>query len=248
MKKRSVPCITLVVALCTLAPAVGTNGPAISDSLPTAEQVIERYITAVGGREAIERLSTRLLIGRQTTDLEWTPPVYEVIPIAFYSRVPNSFLMVEHKADGTICEGFDGKATWVQDPDGINLNDQPRDLKLSWLLNPQNALRLSDYFPGLRVAARDYIGGTPVCVLDPVGLDRTYYSLYFDADTGLLVRIGYYTDLEDYREVDGVKFPFQVSASRQGGSTAYVFDLVVHNLTLDSSLFAVPTSAGPKER
>ncbi|MFZ1947507.1 MAG: hypothetical protein WAW06_08155 [bacterium] len=242
MKKWLVPGIILGAVLCVVAPA-GQVEAAISDSLPAAEMVIQRYVDALGGREAIQRLSTRVCMGRRTTDLDWTPPVCETVPIVTYSRVPGSLLIVEHTPHGIMCEGFDGTTWWAQHPGGVSREGQPADPKLSWLINPHNALRLEDYFPGLRVTGQDYIDGGSVLVLEPIGLDRVYYSLYFDDATGLLVRVGYYTVLQDYREVDGVKFPFRVSTSRQGGSTTYVFDLVAHNLPLDSSLFAVPTPA-----
>jgi len=247
MRRRQVLEATLAVALGILSLAAG-EASATSDALPTAGQVIERYIEALGGRDAIERLSTRICVGRSITDLERTPPIYEVIPLLAYSKVPRSLLVVERKADGMRCEGFDGTAGWVQDAGGIRAEGQSLGLALTWLINPQNALRLSEYFPGLEVTAEDYVEGRAVYVLEPAGMDRVYYSLHFDTVTGLLLRIGYYVTLEDYRQVDGVTFPFRVACSRKGGSTTYAFDLVVHNLPLDDALFAVPTAPALQER
>lgn len=245
MNRMLIASVTLAVALCIVVLPTGAGAAADPDTLPTAEQVILRYIEALGGRAAIEALQTRVLVGRETTDLERQPPVYEVVPVTVYSMAPNSFLKVERRPDGFRCHGFDGTSAWQQGPSGITRDVESPDLKISWLVNPQNALRLNEYFPGLKVMAREYIGSTPVYVLEPAGLDRTYYALYFDADTGLLIRIGYYTELQDYRSVDGVKFPRRVTQSRKGGSTTYVFDLVAHNLPLDSVLFTAPTSASP---
>lgn len=247
MRKWSVMCVAVVALQCMAGTAEPVDS-ATSDSLPTAEQIIGRYVDAVGGRDAIGRLSTRVLVGRRITDLEWTPPVYEVVPIVTYSESSGCYLMVEHKADGVRCEGFDGSTAWVQDPEGLRPDTPPVNRTLSWLTDPHNALRLSDYFPALEMRAQEYIDGRLVYVVDPVGLDRTYYSLYFDVDTGLLIRIGYYTELQDYREVDGVLFPFRVSQSRKGGSTTFIFDLAAHNLVLDSSLFAVPASGEDADR
>lgn len=61
-------------------------------------------------------------------------------------------------------------------------------------------------------------------------------------DTGLLVRIGYYWELKEYRKVDGVKLPFRVALSRKGGSSTYEFYLVKHNLPVEDVLFTAPST------
>ena len=63
-------------------------------------------------------------------------------------------------------------------------------------------------------------------------------------ETGLLRRIGYYWDLTDYREVDGVMVPFRIARSRKGGSTTLVFDRVAHNVPLEDNLFHMPPVVG----
>jgi hypothetical protein len=214
------------------------------DALPNTEQVIERYIDAVGGRQAIKGLTSRVSVGRMIHDLSWKAPSYEVIPILAYSKVPDCILVVEHKSDGIRCEGSDGDVTWVQDPGGVELKDDPIWRKTAWLFDPQGALQMNAYFPGLEIRSRETLDGRQVYALLPAELDETHYTLYFDVDTGLLVRIGYYWELEDYREVDGVRLPFRVAMSRKGGSSTYKFDLVKHNLPLDDVLFAAPS--GPE--
>ncbi len=226
--------------LLSSLPGWGVGGD--TDALPTTEQVIERYIGAVGGRQAFECLTSRVCIGRMIHDLSWKAPSYEVVPILAYSKVPDCILVVEHKSDGIRCEGSDGAATWVQDPGGVELKDAPIWRKTAWLFDPQGALRMRTYFPGLEVRSRETLGGRQVYALVPAELDQAHYTLYFDVDTALLVRIGYYWELEDYREVDGVRLPFRVAMSRKGGSSTYEFGVVTHNLPLEDVLFSPPSS------
>ena len=61
---------------------------------------------------------------------------------------------------------------------------------------------------------------------------------------GRTLRIGYYWDLDEYREVNGVLFPHKIATSRKGGSSTYLFDEVVQNQPLPDSLFAMPEAAG----
>jgi hypothetical protein len=148
--------------------------------------------------------------------------------------------MVEHAAGGMRCEGSDGGTAWVQDLDGLNLKETALRSKIAWLLNPQNALRIGEYFPDLRVVSERAIGDSWVYVVESSELDPAHYALSFDVETGLLVGIGYYWYLQEYLEVDGVLVPHRVHISRKGGSTTYIFDLVGHNLPLEETLFAAP--------
>jgi len=55
-----------------------------------------------------------------------------------------------------------------------------------------------------------------------------HYALYLDVETGLLVRIGHYLTIGDYRDVDGVLVPHRIVNSRKGGSNTWVFERVRH--------------------
>jgi hypothetical protein len=99
---------------------------------------------------------------------------------------------------------------------------------------------MGDYFPDLKVVSERAFDDRWVYVVESPELDPAHYALSFDVETGLLLGIGYYWYLRDYREVDGVKVPQRVMVSRKGGSTTFVFDMVAHNLPLEERLFAVP--------
>ena len=63
-------------------------------------------------------------------------------------------------------------------------------------------------------------------------------KLYFDVQTGLLLRKGniYY---EDYREVDGIKWPFTIrEESPLGFAFTFRTDEVRHNVAIDDAKFA----------
>jgi len=213
------------------------------EALSTLEQVLERYIRAVGGRVAIEKLTTRVCTGRLIHDLHWRQPPYEVVPFEGYAKNPDKLFVIEQTSGGIHREGCDGKTGWRQNADSIEQENQPKRSKFAWLLNPQNALRLSDYFPGMVLKGRESLEGRAVYVVEPTGLNEAHCALYFDIKTGLLIRIGYYWELQDYREVDGVKFPFRIAMSRKGGSSTYVFDEVKHNVPVDDALFTAPADA-----
>jgi hypothetical protein len=213
-----------------------------SEDLPSTDTILRRYVEASGGMDAIESLETRVTVGRLIHDLSWKVPPREVTPFAAYAAVPGRVLMVEHKGEGTRCEGFDRRDTWVQDAGGITSKDEPFRSKTAWLFDPQGSLRIEEYFPGLEFTSTKMIDGRRVYVLESPGLDSAHYALAFDSETGLLTGIGYYWSILDYREVDGIKIPHRVEMSRKGGSSTFVLDLVKHNLPLEDVLFSEPAS------
>jgi hypothetical protein len=139
--------------------------------------------------------------------------------------------------DGAVWDGFDGTVEWSRSAAGVEIDDGV-DVRLAWFLDPQGALRLREYFPDMTLRGATELDGRRVYVVDID--DERLHAMYFDAETGLLVRLGYNRELGEYREVDGVMVPFSVSFSRKGGSSTYVFDNVEHNVEIDTSLFAMP--------
>lgn len=232
--------ISLLLVLVAYGAPV-TAGESTADILPTVEQVLQRYVSAVGGQDAIEKLSTRECTGIMITDLpSRTPPVYREKQLTAYAKVPGSVLIILEDSSSTEKSGFDGTDRWRQDITGVKEDKDVGSNKIHWLLNPQGALRITEYFPDLFVVGVQKTAEGEFIVLESAKLDKAYYSLRFSTKTGLLKQIGQFWTLEDYREVDGVLFPFRVIMSRKGGQSRYEFSEVKHNVEIDDSLFARP--------
>ncbi|MFH1373790.1 MAG: hypothetical protein ABII79_08350 [bacterium] len=246
MKTHLTICI-LVLILCSAIAIAGdsTEQSALEPSI-TVNEVLKRYIDAVGGRDAIEKLTTRVSSGRLITNLpSREPPVYDSTSFETYAGLLHRYLMISTTPDGVERAGFDGKIGWRQNADGIKRDEQPLRSKPAWLFDPQGALHITDYFPDLTVTGMEQIFNRPVYLLESKDLEQAQYGLYFDVASGLLLRIGYYWDLQDYRTVDDVLIPHRVVTSRKGGSSTYHFDEVKHNVALNDSLFVMPTE--PKQ-
>jgi len=230
-------CIALALATAVLA-----EGETVPARVPTVDEVLQRHVEACGGREAIEALSNRHCRGRVVTDLSWTDPRVTEARFEAWTGIPDRYRMVSSTKEGEILEVYDGRAGWKRDATGIQQDDKLGRSKLAWLLNPRNALRLQEYFPELRVTGRSERAGRAVWNVESATRNPAHWLLSFDVETGLLAHIGYYWDLEDFREVDGVLFPFRVVCSRKGGSSTYYFDEVRHDVPAGDSLFARPAS------
>jgi hypothetical protein len=234
--------VTASMLLALVMNVAGVSaGENTADKLPTVDEVLQRYVEAVGGQYAIEKLTTRECRGILTTDLPTrTPPVHRVRQVTAYAKVPGSVLLIQQ--DSSSCEkvGFDGSVRWRQDGSGVKEDKDLSTQKIHWLLNPQGALRINEYFPELTVAGIQQTQEGKFVVLESAKLDKAYYSLRFSMKTGLLKQIGFYWYLEDYREADGVLIPFRVVMSRKGGTSTYEFSEVKHNVEIDDSLFTMP--------
>lgn len=238
MKPRFIAAILLVslTVFTTASTAGDENIPVLS-----VQQVLEQYINAVGGAAAISKLTSRTMKGVLTNDLrDRNEPVFEEYPVEAYSKLPNLRLFIEKKEGGNTAEGFNGKQFWEATLKDTIIGTEEGNLKMAWLQNPQNALKIQDYFPNLSYGGTADLRGKMCYKLVPEKLNPLYYSLYFDVTTGLLASLGWYWELNDWKPVDGVLIPHEIVADRKGGSTTYVFTEVAHNQELNDALFRVP--------
>ncbi|UCC39326.1 MAG: class I SAM-dependent methyltransferase [Candidatus Aminicenantes bacterium] len=210
------------------------------EALHTLDWILDRYIYTLGGRAAIEKLTTRVCTGRFVNDLSLTDPPLQTHPLKAYAKIPDKWVMILQVSRGTEQNGFDGTVGWTQNPDRIERNNGMSRSWLGYILNPQGALRMLDYFPGMTLEAKDTLRGNAVYVVKTSSQSRTKNRLYFDAKTGLLTQIGLAWELQNYREVDGIKFPFRIATSRKGGETYFAFDKIEHNTPIGDARFAVP--------
>jgi hypothetical protein len=236
-------------ALFLLTPASVAAVDAQQDTLPTLEQVLERYVEALGGRDAIEKLTTRVIRGRFVDDRPYAGPV-DIISMQAYSKVPRKWLVVHERPEGFEREGFDGETVWWQDAEGVERRGESGLTKFAFIVDPQGALFIRDYFPGmvlkerkvLRTSAVQELFGRALTVyVVETDLKKAHFSLHFDVDSGLLVQVGYKTWLREYRTVDGVKVPYRVVLGRKGGANTWIFDEIEHNVLIDEAQFRVPT-------
>lgn len=229
------PVAPLGVTLARANP--GLTDPDDIHELSSIESLLTWYVAAVGGREAILELGTRVASMRVVTDLERDPPVYEVDTLSVYGTSSGKFLVVTRTQRGTMLEGCNGDEEWKVDRDGAVFNFHAGGARDRWMTDPQFPLKLRAYFPDMEVVGVDLWGGDWIYVVDIDGDES--HRLGFDVETGLLTRMGYNRRLRDYREVGGVLMPMRVACSRKGGSSTFFVDAVEHNVSIDPTLFSL---------
>ncbi|MCP4580198.1 MAG: hypothetical protein GY839_01175 [candidate division Zixibacteria bacterium] len=241
MLKRSLLFLAILLIMILVIPQIAQPTETPDDSKADVDIILERYIKAIGGRAAIEKFTTLICRAKVITDLRSRQlPVYEEHTIKTYSMIPDSYYLLSQSYTGRERWGYYGDSGWHEDKCGTRIDNQTGWSKLAWLVNPQNALKIKEYFPNLVLGGQKQVDDKTAYYLISTDRDEAHYGLYFDVNTGLLIRIGYYWDLADYKEIDGVLFPHRISTSRKGGSTTYTFEEVTHNEPIDDSKFVMP--------
>jgi hypothetical protein len=110
---------------------------------------------------------------------------------------------------------------------------------------------------GAFVLAATAVAAAPSPAAAPApAADPSKAELWFDAQSGLLVRLMRYQetpigrnptriDYADYRESDGVKIPFRWTVARPGGSFTIQLDSSEQNAPLDDKVFEKPAPRPP---
>jgi hypothetical protein len=234
------------------SPAAGQPTPTPTPAGPTADQILAKYTEAIGGQAAIEKMKTSVMKGTYAgfNGAELTFEAYLTAPDKFYVSVTTP--------QGTSERGFDGKVAWEKNARGVNeLTNPILDQMKSMFMFFRN-IKLKEQFTRLRLGGRDKIGDRNVIIISGTTADNHRERLFFDAETGLLLRRISYAetmigmipeqiDFEDYRDVDGVKLPFtvRVSSVEPGLVSTRKYTEIKLNVPVDDSKFNKPAAAKP---
>ena len=181
------------------------------------------------------------------------------LPFEIFQLAPDRFYQIVTTPQGTIERGFNGTVGWEKSPRGVR---ELTGVDLAQLRDANNLFRqikLKEQFTRTRVSGKDKIGDRDVYVVNATVADDKRERLFFDAESGLLLRrIAYTTtmigiipdqvDFEDYRDVDGVKFPFtaRISLTEPGNPVSTRrFTEIRMNAAVDESKFNMPAVPKP---
>ena len=211
----------------------------------TANQIVDKYVQALGGAAAIQKLSS--LVEKGTIDLGGN-----VLPLEITAKAPDKRIFVMRFPNGASVTAYDGHSAWVALP-----ATPPRDLyggdyegaKLE--ADFYFPLNIRKVFTELRMEQPEKINDRETNVIAALNEGKPPVKLYFDQQSGLLVRIVYYTespiglsptqtDFYDYRDAGGVKIPFRWTSGKMVGRNAITIEKVEVNVPVEDEKFAKP--------
>ncbi|MDQ1640478.1 MAG: photosynthetic reaction center cytochrome c subunit [Pyrinomonadaceae bacterium] len=243
----SVP--VLPIAEVSPRPAAAETKPGeAKPAVPTADEILAKYTAALGGSAAIDKLKTRSMKGEWLTSngLTWGYEVYQSGPDKIY-------VVLNTPKQGVFERGFNGSAGWEKSTHGVRALEGQELAVLRRYPDLFKDIKLKEQFSRLMFGGKDKINDREVYVLRGVTTDNRRERLYFDAQTGLLVRrvtntptmiglIPEQVDFEDYKNVVGLMVPFtiRISSVDPNISSTRKFTEVKLNVPVDESKFNKP--------
>jgi len=117
-------------------------------------------------------------------------------------------------------------------------------------------LKIEELYSKLIVLEKTPIGDAETYVIQATPVNGPPEKLFFDVQTGLLVRryvesdtplgkLPLQIDYEDYRDIDGVKQPFMIRWSMPGRIWGRTIDEIKQNVPLDDAKFSAPPTPRP---
>jgi photosynthetic reaction center cytochrome c subunit len=223
---------------------------------PSADQLLEKYVQALGGAAAIDKVSSRVMKG--TIDFGG-----KSLPIDIYAKDPDERISFTHMPEGDSVTAFNGHEGWLatagrpeiremhgSDLDGASID---ADMHLATHLKPM--------FSEMRVQGTEKVGDHDAYLVIGQREGKPPMRLYFDQQSGLLVRLVRYgdtalgwlptqIDYADYRDSGGVKVPYRWTLARPSGRFTIQLSDVKQNVPVDDAKFVKPAGeqkAPPKQ-
>ncbi|HET9182476.1 MAG TPA: c-type cytochrome [Candidatus Angelobacter sp.] len=217
-------------------------------TLPSADEILSKYLQAVGGSAAVEKVTSRQESGTVSFG-------GRQFPVEVLAKAPNKRISIVHMQNGENITAYDGQKGWLASPGPR----PPRDM------NPQESeatsfdaalhlpAELNKMFAQLRVRPAESIDGHDVVQVIGMNQGKPPVLLFFDKQSGLLLRSIRYeqtplgrnptqVDYADYKDEGGVKIPLQWTVARPAGRFTIQISKVEQNVPISDSKFEKPAA------
>jgi photosynthetic reaction center cytochrome c subunit len=242
------PVATPILTADVAPPHTHDEGEA-QPALPAPQKILADYLAAVGGADSLFKVKTRV----QKGSIEAFGDKY---PIEVYSEGPEKRVSVAHPKSGDSVTGYNGEVGWLSMPRGFHPMSAAEAQAARIDAQLYFPAKLTELYQEFRVRPGESIDGRPTYLVTASGKDLPRMRLYFDRQSGLLVRMIRYAetplgnnpteiDYADFRVVDDVKIPFRWTLARPGGRFTIQVEDVKQNFPVDEKLFVMP-SGGEK--
>ena len=218
--------------------------------MPTVQEILAKYVQAIGGKAANEKIKSRMAKG-----------TLELLPMGIkgtfenYAATPNkSFAKISLAGLGDFFDGFDGTTAWTINPIQGNRDKQGEELAQTKIAgNFYRETNLDKLFSKMELKGTEKVGGNDAYVVVGTPDNSPAETFYFDTKSALLVRqdttaiapegkTPSKTFFEDYRAVDGEKIAFKDRTVLPQLEFITTLTEVKNNVAVEDAKFAKPKS------
>jgi photosynthetic reaction center cytochrome c subunit len=227
----------------------------LASGAPSADQILDRYIQAIGGAQRAATLTSFVATG---TSVGYGPES-EKRPVEMFAKAPGQRTTIIHTSNGDSTTTCDGRLGWIAAPlrpvavlalTGQELDGAKLDAELSF------PARIKQAAGRWRVGLPSTIDDREVDVVQGTTAGGTIATFSFDKESGLLTRMVRYSDspvgriptqidYADYRDVSGVKIPHRFTMTWLDGRDTFELSDVRANVPIDAAKFAKPAPSVP---
>ena len=232
-----------------MCPAAALLGAPQAGNAPSVDQILDRYVQAVGGKDAIQKVTSRDMKGTLENSDDGTTSTAEI-----FAKAPNKYLAVVNLGDGgEMLEGWNGEKGWGKDPDsGLHDTEKAEQIAAKRDYDFYREIRLKELFPKMALSGKTKVDDRDAYIVEATSPDGATEKLYFDAESGLLVRrdfervtiddgiVLYEVDYDDYKDVDGLKLPSTVRRKTPDYTLTYRFTEIKQNVPVEDVKFNKP--------
>jgi hypothetical protein len=242
--------VGILAGVSALAQATKPDAKPDAKPLPSADQVLDAYVKALGGKDAVMKLNSRIIKGTFEIPAMGVSATAEI-----QQKAPNkSSLFIDVPGFGVVQQGFDGTVAWSQDPQsglrektGLELAETKRDEDF------YRDVKLKELYQKLEVKGVETIGGREAYLVLATPSEGSPDKLYFDKENGLMVRSDIEREspmgrspvqvfMENYKDVDGVKVAHTIRQIAAFGEFIIKVTEIKHNVPVDEKKFNKPSA------
>jgi hypothetical protein len=212
----------------------------------SAEDVIEKYLQASGGRDALSGIQTRIMKGTFAM-----PDMGMYAPIQIYTQAPDkSLTYIEIPGMGSASNGVNGEVAWEVNPMvGARVLRGPDRVDALLQARIEPLLEWKKLFAKAELAGEETVAGKKCWKLVMTAHEGSPTTQYIDQESGLIARVdgvrdgqSVSTSFSDYKPVGGVQVPHKMVMMSPQFNFEMTFESVEHNVPIPPEKFALPSS------
>ena len=249
------PPMRILIQRC--AAALVVLSMAVTASAQTADEIIDKSIAALGGRAAMEKITSR----RATGSLSITMPAGEIAGTVEILAAPPNKQRTVVKADLSqfgmgqllVDQRFDGVKGFVSDStqgDREMTGKQLEGMKANSFPHPFLDYKANGVSVTLK--GKEQVAGRDAFLIVFQPATGNPIKQYIDAETFMPVRTTLSVDVpqigeleqsadpSDFRDIDGIKEPHKLTLINSMQTITMTFTKVEHDVTVDPTLFVKP--------